>query len=198
MRLVTRLTGFGRGVVHYDYEGRSEVTVHVQEEVVTRQDRRRQAKQPRLADVEAKHAKARKKLVRQHRSALKMTFSEEMVTGKAVIEALNWKHRKGAPSRADMKLAAELRTATEWYVYLASMVTRYISRECGGFIWGGQLDDLYDEIAKARFIRKVCPGATVDDVEYAVDIAVSRKLLRRQEAAGVNVPECTCIEILAA
>ncbi len=173
------------------------MAIRMCEDVVTRQDRRRQARMKGI-DTRAKRDRARTRIVRHYHEAQEIEFTDAVVTGKAFIEALDWKHRKGSPSRADMKMADELRATTEWYIRLARKVTRYISRERNGFIWGDSLEDLYEEIAEAPSITVEDSEITAEDVRFAVDIAVSRQLLRRQEASGIDMPEWTCIETFAA
>lgn len=174
------------------------MTVYGSKEVVTRQDRRRKARMKETIDVAAKRDKTRLKMVRSHLQEQGIEFTEEMFTRKAFIEALDWKHRKRSPSKADMKLASELQNATQWYIKLSRTVARYISRERNGFIWGDSLEDLYEEIAAAPYILEQEPTVTTEDIRFAVDIAVSKKRLRRQEAVGTDTSTRTCIDTYAA
>jgi len=168
------------------------------EDVDTRQDRRQQARAKETIDSAAKRYITHRRMVRNHLEEQGIEFSEKMVTGKAFIEALNWKHRRRSPSRADMKLAGELQATTKRYLHLASTVTRFISRECSGFMWGDSLDDLYEEIAEAPYVLQADSAVTAADVKFAVDIAVGKKWLRCQEAADADAPVRTCIDTYAA
>lgn len=163
------------------------------DEVVTRQARRFAAKRKAAVDDAARKDIVRTRIVRKHAEEQGLEFNEQAITKKAFIEALQHRKSVRSISHTKRKEQADFISKTSWYIQLSKKIARLISRDYDGIMWGDSLDELYYVIAD---MLDEC--VSVDEVELAVDIAIQRKLLAREEATSRKYPERMCVTAVAA